>query len=173
MLAAAFVALPLLATGLAAQASDSVCAPAKAPMSHGDAADRTGIQDLLDTYTQSVSTGDSARFESQLLDTRIPFFGIGGALERSFKPELRSVQDYAGFRRAVFGSGRKFTQKFYDVVMDQDGDLAQVSLKFKTLQQGSDGGGCGWKVLHLLKVGGHWKIASEFYTAYAFEASDW
>jgi hypothetical protein len=46
--------------------------------------------------------------------------------------------------------------------------MAQVWLHFITRVQGSHSGGEGWKTLTLLKVGGNWKIASEFYTARSF-----
>lgn len=121
---------------------------------------------LLDSYTSSVSTGNRARFEQLLLDEKIPFYGLPGTLPSSFVPSLQTVQNYAGFRAAIFESGTQYAQRFFNIKIDQDGDLAQVSLNFETRVVGSDSGGQGWKILHLLKVNGHWKIASEFYTAY-------
>jgi len=41
-----------------------------------------------------------------------------------------------------------------------------ASLNFLTQRLPDGGAGLGWKVLHLLKVRGQWKIASEFYTVY-------
>ena len=131
------------------------------------------IRQVLDNYTSSVTNGDRALFESQLLDTAIPFFGVRGQLPDDFAPCLESVQNYAGFRQGVFDSGTKFKQKFFDVAIRSDGDLAQVSLNFKTLRVEANQGGAGWKILHLLRVGGDWKIASEFYTVHALAGSDW
>ena len=48
----------------------------------------------------------------------------------------------------------------------QDGALAQVSLDFVTVDAGTEKGGYGWKTIELLKVGGGWRIASEFFTGY-------
>jgi len=51
--------------------------------------------------------------------------------------------------------------------IEQDGVLAQASLDFVTRVTGSKQGGYGFKTLTLVKVQGHWKIASEFYTAFS------
>ena len=134
--------------------------------------DTLSINELLDTYTRSVSTGNRAQFEQLLLDEKIPFFGLPGHLPHSFVPGLASVQNYAGFRKAIFESGVHYAQTFSNVKIEQDGDLAQVSLDFETRRVASGGGGRGWKTLQLLKVDGRWKIASEFYTGYALAPAD-
>jgi hypothetical protein len=161
-----YAALPFLLSSLVAL---SACAqqslPAKDPHTANDA-DRAAIQEVLDNYTHSVNTGDRALFESQLLEPSIPFFGLRGTLKPSFAPNLGSVQQYAGFRAAIFESGKKYKQRFSNVKIESDGDLAQVSLDFETIDVESGSGGQGWKVIQLLRVAGHWKIASEFYTAY-------
>ena len=71
----------------------------------------------------------------------------------------------AGMTKAA-GSGKRYKQRFSNVKIEQVGLLAQVSLDYETALQEEDFSGKGWKVLHLLKVGGHWKIASEFYVGY-------
>jgi hypothetical protein len=124
------------------------------------------IQALLNTYTHSLNTGDRQAFEAQLLDTTIPFFGLPGKLPSDFAGGLSAVQNYPAFRKAVFESDGKFAQTFSNILIDQNGDLAQVSLNFLTRLLPDGGSGQGWKVLHLLKVHGQWKIASEFYTVY-------
>jgi len=72
---------------------------------------------------------------------------------------------YAGFRKTVFASGVRYTQQFYNIHIERDGGLAQVSLDFVTKNAKSGRGGYGWKILQLIKVQGQWKIASELYTA--------
>jgi len=130
------------------------------------AADDAAIRHLLDTYTNSVSTGDRAAFESQLLDLAIPFSAVKQGAHAIDKSGLAAVQDYAGFRKAIFDSGRKYQQRFSNIRIEQLGNLAQVSLDYQTALQGEAYEGRGWKVLHLLKLDGQWKIASEFYTGY-------
>jgi hypothetical protein len=130
------------------------------------AADDAAIRHLLDTYTNSVSTGDRATFESQLLDLAIPFSAVKQGAHAMDKTGLAAVQDYAGFRKAIFDSGRKYQQRFSNIRIEQLGNLAQVSLDYQTALQGETYEGRGWKVLHLLKLDGQWKIASEFYTGY-------
>lgn len=125
---------------------------------------RKQIQQVLDNYVKSVTAGDRTLFESQLLDENIPFFGLGEKLSPSFKPVSESLQGYAGFRKAVFESGKKYSQRFSNISIEQDGDLAQVSLDFETTLVESGESAQGWKILQLLKVRGHWKIASELYT---------
>lgn len=127
-------------------------------------ADAQGINALLTTYTQSVSQGDRARFESQLLDTHIPFYGVDRGNLTSVG--LATIQDYAGFRQAIFDGGQKFKQRFSNVSVEQVGNLAQVSLDYETAKQDEAYAGKGWKVLQLIKVDGQWKIASEFFTGY-------
>ncbi|SFD21432.1 Putative lumazine-binding [Collimonas sp. OK412] len=125
---------------------------------------RKQIQEVLDNYAKSVTTGDRALFESQLLDEKIPFFGLGEKISPSFKPISQSLQGYAGFRKAVFESGKKYSQKISNIRIEQDGDLAQVSLDFETTLVESGESAQGWKILQLLKVQGRWKIVSELYT---------
>ena len=132
--------------------------------------DRKAILDVLRTYTRAVNTGDQALFESQLLDEKIPFFGLGGTLPPSFEPRLESVQRYASFKQGFPKSGQEFSQRFYNIHIEQDGDLAQASLNFENAPVADSGGANGWKTIQMLKVAGHWKIASELYTVYATKA---
>jgi hypothetical protein len=119
--------------------------------------DRKAIEALLRTYTKAVSSKDEALFETILLSKDIPFSGVAA------KGADRRTQNYESFRKGVF-EGPPFTQRFQDIHIAQDGSLADVSLVFvNTSPQGSS---WGWKTLQLLKVGGQWKIASEFYTGH-------
>ena len=119
------------------------------------------IEMLLDTYTRAVSTKDQALFETILLNKEIPFSDVTLAIRSNGAPG--GANNYDRFRRGVF-SGEAFTQKFQNVHIAQDGPLADVSVVFvnTTAKETT----WGWKTLQLLKVGGHWKIASEFYTGH-------
>jgi hypothetical protein len=123
--------------------------------------DRKAIEALLETYTNAVSHKDERLFETLLLNREIPFSDVTSAVKANGAPG--GTEHYESFRKGVF-EGPPFTQRFEDVHIGQDGLLASVSLVFvNTSPQGS---GWGWKTLQLLKVGGHWKIASEFYTGH-------
>jgi hypothetical protein len=123
--------------------------------------DRKAIEALLKTYTTAVSTKNQKLFETILLNKDIPFSGATSAIGTN--GSAPSTQHYESFRKGVF-EGAPFTQRFQDVHIAQDGPLANVSLVFvNTSAQGSS---WGWKTLQLLKVGGQWKIASEFYTGH-------
>ncbi|ANH70167.1 hypothetical protein ABE85_01770 [Mitsuaria sp. 7] len=126
--------------------------------------DQTLIHQLLLQYTGSVTDGDAKRFESLLLDLNIPFSGASKDFGAS--AGLANVQNYQDFRKAIFGSGKRYKQRHSNVKIEQVGLLAQVSLDYETALQEEPYSGKGWKVLHLLKVGGHWKIVSEFYVGY-------
>lgn len=128
--------------------------------------DRQAIEQVLASYTRSVSTGDEKTFAALLLDAQIPFMLTNSLDARSAGDERIDTRRYEDFRQAIFSSGKKYTQDFYNVRIEQDGALAQASLDFVTKDAESQKGGYGWKVIQLLKVNGHWKIASEFYTAY-------
>jgi hypothetical protein len=128
--------------------------------------DGSKINLLLANYTKSVSDGDRVLFESQLLDVNIPFAAVGGKMTDSKPMALKSVQDYAGFRKAIFDSGQRFQQRFSNVKIEQLGNLAQVSLDYETTEQGTAYDGKGWKTMQLVKFNGQWKIASEFFTGY-------
>jgi hypothetical protein len=130
------------------------------PQFAGTGTDRQAIEALLDTYTRAVSTKDEALFETLLLSRDIPFSDVGSATRNN---GAGGTRHYGDFRRGVF-SGAAFTQKFQDVHIAQDGPLADVSLVF--VNTAADGSSWGWKTLQLLKVGGQWKIASEFYTGH-------
>lgn len=128
--------------------------------------DSISINQLLANYTNSVSGGDRVLFESQLLDVNIPFSGIGSKAGSLANADLKGIQNYAGFRKAIFENGEKFKQRFSNVKIEQLGNLAQVSLDYETALQGSEYSGKGWKVIQLIKVNDRWKIASEFFTGY-------
>jgi len=130
---------------------------------HAD--DIQAIQKLLTTYTTSVTNGDEAAFEALLLNDQVPFSSTGELVGPQADTEHVDTRRYSGFRQAIFASGVQYTQQFYNVHIEQDGVLAQVSLDFVTKDAKSGRGGYGWKVLQLLKAQGQWKIASEFYTA--------
>ncbi|MBC3916947.1 hypothetical protein H8L32_05615 [Undibacterium sp. CY18W] len=131
------------------------------------AEDKLAIEHLLNSYTTSVSNGDGKTFATLLLDEKVPFMAVRGVPDIVNKGDALDTRRYADFREGVFGSGRKLEQAFFNVKINQDGALAQVSLDFITKEAGTQKGGFGWKLLHLLKVNGHWKIASEFYTVRA------
>ena len=135
-------------------------------------ADRGEIEKVLTNYRTAVSTGDEALFMTTILDDQIPFFSAGEAASQDGSLRSAGTRDFAAFRRSVFHSGRQYRQSFEHVHIEQDGSLAQASLHFITREQGSDRGGEGWKVLTLLKVGGQWKIASEFYTVRSLSQVD-
>jgi hypothetical protein len=123
--------------------------------------DRAAIETLLETYAHAVSTKNQALFETILLNKEIPFSDVYSATKSN--GAVGSTSNYDRFRRGVF-SGEPFTQKFQNVHIAQDGLLADVSVVF--VNKTADETSWGWKTLQLLKVGGHWKIASEFYTGH-------
>ncbi|MGH8145695.1 MAG: nuclear transport factor 2 family protein [Rhodanobacteraceae bacterium] len=121
--------------------------------------DRAAIEALLATYTQAVSTRNQVLFETLLLDKSIPFSSVPATGWTSGA----GTSNYEAFRKAVF-EGPPFTQRFKGIRIEQDGNLATVTLVFiNTRPQGES---WGWKTLQLLKVDGTWKIASEFYTSH-------
>ena len=146
----------------------SSLARAKDTQSAASSEDRAAIERVLTRYRVSVSTGDESLFLSTILDEQIPFFSAGNAASQDASLRSEGTRDLAGFRRAVFHSGKQYSQTFDHVRIQQDASVAQVWLHFVTRVRGADSGGEGWKTLALLKVGGNWKIASEFYTARAF-----
>ena len=140
-------------------------APAFLSQHETSVADRQAIEKLLDTYTTSVTNGDEAAFEALLLDDQVAFSGTYEFTNPGADGARVVTQHYRRFRESIFASGKRYTQHFYNVHIDQDGILAQVSLDFITQETQTGRGGYGWKTIQLLKIRGHWKIASEFYTA--------
>lgn len=124
-------------------------------------ADRAAIMALLDDYTRAVSTKDQALFETLLLNKAISFSAATAAVKAG--SAKAGTRNYEAFRRGVF-EGPPFTQKFQDITIRQDGPLADVSLVF--VNSTPRGASWGWKTMQLLKIEGHWKIASEFYTGH-------
>lgn len=131
---------------------------------HTSTEDTQAILRLLNQYTTSVSNGDKDTFANLLLDDNVPFMAVRGVTNIVADSGVLDTRRYTDFRESVFSSGKKLEQAFFNVKVNQDGALAQVSLDFVTKQSGTQTGGFGWKLLHLLKINGHWKIASEFYT---------
>ncbi|GEM_PF-3511846 len=135
------------------------------------APDHAAIAQVLENYRIAVSTGDEVLFSTTLLDDRIPFFAVRSPPSPGPVPDARQIRGVAAFRRNVFHGGRRYTQRFDDIRIAQDGGLAQASLRFVTLRDDGSGG-AGWKTLTLIDVGGQWKIASEFYTVRALTAAE-
>jgi hypothetical protein len=156
---AAMLAIFLLGTNAASASSP----PFTTSIPRADAADRHAIEVLLASYTRCLSEDDEAGFRALLLDSRIPFADVQPSPASIGAPDLRRYQT---FRHAVFADGRRYRQRFYHVRIEQHGPLAQVSLIFVTerISGKKKEVATGWKVLQLIKVGGHWKIASELYT---------
>ena len=155
-------ALCIVSPSYAATTEDAT--PAFLSQHETSADDVAAIRTLLTTYTTSVTNHDEAAFEALLLNDQVPFSSTSslvGARANTPQPDTRR---YSDFRKAVFADGARYTQQFYNVHIEQDGVLAQVSLDFVTKDAVTGRGGYGWKTLQLLKVQGHWKIASEFYT---------
>ena len=154
---------------LAAVAASALAVPPPPAAFAGHAAapeDDAAIHHLLDAYRAAVKAGDESAFAALLLDEHVPFLAVRAASLAKAKAGDVDQQRYADFRQSIFGSTQRYEQRFDNVRILQDGALAQVSLDFVTVDAGSDRGGYGWKTIELLKVGGQWRIASEFFTAY-------
>ena len=164
----------LLVALLAATCASAIAVPAP-PSSFGahaaSPADDAAIHQLLDRYRAAVKAGDEKAFAALLLNEHVPFTGVSSSALAKASPGGVDIQRYADFRSAIFGSAQRYEQRFDNVRILQDGALAQVSLDFVTVDAGTDNGGYGWKTLELLKVGGDWRIASEFYTGYPLPAN--
>jgi hypothetical protein len=96
-----------------------------------------------------------------LLNKAIPFSAAAAAIKGGLAEA--GNRNYEAFRRGVF-QGPPFTQTFRDITIRQDGPLADVSLVF--VNSTPRGSSWGWKTMQLLKIEGHWKIASEFFTGH-------
>lgn len=132
-----------------------------------DPGEKLAIEHVLSIYTNSVSHGDEAAFSAILLNDQVPFSSTAELhLGKADSQHLQTGR-YSGFKHTVFESGRHFEQQFYNARIEQDGDLAQVSVDFVTRDARTHDGVYGWKSLTLLKVNGQWKIASELYTVYS------
>lgn len=163
----ALMAVAGLAAGLAGSGTASATdVPAYIGQHHATPADRVAIEQLLATYTRSVTNRDEAAFESLLLDKNIPFASTG-IVGTNGDAAAIDTRRYAGFNAAVFHSDARRKQTFHNIRIEQDNDLAQVSLDFMNVSTDDGSVSYGWKLLQLLKVRGQWKIASELYTVYA------
>ena len=161
------VSAALLAMAIAPFAAPAQHAPAFLSQHQTSAEDRQAIGKLLDTYTRSVTNGDQAGFEAILLNDQVPFSGTYEFTGPGAEGKAVETRHYASFRKPVFESGKRYTERFYNVHIEQDGALAQVSLDFITRENDTGRGSYGWKTLQLLKIQGQWKIASALYTAKA------
>lgn len=159
-----FCALIVLGAAAHLSATPREAAPAYLGQHRTTTSDIHAIESLLETYTTSVTNADQAAFEALLLNEEVPFSSTDELVTPPPGGQSIDTRRYQRFRQAVFDSGVRYTQHFYNVHIQQDGDLAQVSLDFVTQQTKSGRGGFGWKLLQLLKIDGRWKIASEIYT---------
>lgn len=142
-------------------------APAYLSQHLTNATDEAAIRAVLSTYTSAVSTHDQKAFEALLLNDQVPFSSTSSAVGPKADPNAIETRRYSEFRKAIFESGVRYSQQFYNVRIEQDGPLALASLDFVTREADSGRGGYGFKTIQFLKVQGQWKIASEFYTGRA------
>jgi hypothetical protein len=147
-------------------------APAFVAKHHNTPEDKRAIERVLATYTKSVTDGNEAAFTALLLNVEVPFSSTRELVTGKADPGHTQTHNYEQFRQAVFASGKHYEQYFYNEKIEQDGELAQVSVDFVTTEAGTHKGGFGWKTLQLLKMQGEWKIASEFYTVYTLPDQD-
>ena len=168
-LAVSAIACACIAALSNAHAAESVPQPRGLGHHTQTADDKKAIEDVLATYTRSVSNGDQHAFEALLLDENVTFTSTDVVEHPSAGAKVPDIRRYSDFRHAVFESGKHLQQQFFNVKIQQDGALAQVSLDFVAVQRDTQKGGYGWKVLQMLKVQGQWKIVSEIYTAYSLD----
>ena len=156
-----------LATLTALPAPAETDAPAFLSQHQVSTADETAIRAVLATYTTAVSTHDQKAFEALLLNDQVPFSSTSSAVGPKADPKAVETRRYSEFRKAIFESGVRYSQQFYNIRIEQDGALALASLDFVTRETDNGRGGYGFKTIQFLKVQGQWKIASEFYTGRA------
>jgi len=142
-------------------------APGPVGSHQNDPGEKLAIEHVLSTYTKSVSQGDEAAFAAILLNDQVPFSSTDELHLGKAESLHMQTSRYSGFKHTVFESGRHFEEQFYNARIEQDGDLAQVSVDFVTKDARTHAGVYGWKSLTLLKVSGQWKIASVLYTVYS------
>jgi hypothetical protein len=157
-------ALAALAVSVPLCASDQDTTPAYLNEHRTNPADVAAIERVLSMYTTSVSNGDKVAFEALLLGEDVPFTSTDELVAAGANANNPDTRRYSRFRNSVFERGVRYSQHFYNIHIQQDGDLAQVSLDFVTKAVKSGAGGFGWKTLQLVKSRGQWKIASEIYT---------
>jgi len=156
------IAFSMLAMCLISAGTAAVAASTASAIHQASDTDSQAIAALLASYTRCVTEHDEAGFRALLLNEKIPFATVQTSIATDGSADLRQ---YEGFRKAVFASGQRFRQTFSNVHIEQRGPLAQVSLDFVTEQiSATRQSSAGWKVLQLVNVDGHWKIASELYT---------
>ena len=157
----------LILAGTEAPALAETEAPTYLSKHETSAADEAAIRAALTSYTTAVSTGDQKAFEALLLNDQVPFSSTSSAVGPKADPQTVETRRYSEFRKAVFESGVRYSQQFYNVRIEQDGPLALASLDFVTRETETGRGGYGFKTIQFLKVQGQWRIASEFYTGRA------
>jgi hypothetical protein len=156
------VCIGILITSLIAAHPAAGAPPLQAPAQSVQSADHQAIEALLAAYPRCLTNDDEAGFRALLLDDNIPFAMVKTSAAGEGPLDLRHYED---FRKAVFLSGQRYKQRFYNIRIEQHGPLAQATLNFVTERvSGKPDSVTGWKVLQLVKVGGNWKIASELYT---------
>ena len=101
-----------------------------------------------------MTQGDKKSFEALLLNDEVPFSSTDELVAPHANGAAVDTRRYSRFRKAVFESGNPYSQQFFNVHIEQDGDLAQVSLDFVTTRVKTGKSSFGWKTLQLLKSQG-------------------
>ncbi|MDJ1494842.1 nuclear transport factor 2 family protein [Cytophagaceae bacterium DM2B3-1] len=129
----------------------------------------TALSILVDTYSQSVATRDSATFYGLFNDGSVMWGAVLSERTQSKEQEVKGTTasnyfegSYKRFMRGLFRY-ESCEDKFENIHIIEDGSVASITMDYSFWANGSMTN-WGSKYLSLIKRDGKWKITSVIYS---------
>lgn len=125
------------------------------------------LKDVLKTFMECLEKKDSEKFYSLFHEDPVVWIGIYKEKSQQIRIQQNSaVKDfksgtYKNFYQSI--SGKNVKEKFYNVVIEEDGYIASITFDYSFWLNGKKGN-WGKESWGLIKINGKWKITSVIYS---------
>jgi len=125
------------------------------------------LKDVLTTFMECLVKKDSEKFYSLFHEDPVVWIGIYKEKSQQRRVQQNSaVKDfksgsYKNFYQSI--SGKNVEEKFYNVVIEEDGYVASITFDYSFWANGKKGN-WGKESWGLIKTNGKWKITSVIYS---------
>lgn len=123
------------------------------------------VQDVVEAFRTAVIEKDEPAFVELFYQKGIPWIGVQGAKRKGMLPSNSGVYSgsYGGFIGWIVSTEEQLEEKFWDVNIHTDGDIATVHFKY-SFHEGDYKSNWGDESWQLIKTAEGWKIVSVTYS---------
>lgn len=123
------------------------------------------VAGVVESFRQAIIDKDEAAFVNLFFNKSVPWIGVEGAKRKGILPSQSGIYtgSYRGFISWVVSTDEKAEEKFWDVNIMTDGEIASVHFKY-SFHEGDYKNNWGDEAWQLVKTADGWKIASVIYS---------